>query len=99
MELFEKNNIKYTYQYKIGTNKKLSCDFLLDEYNIVVECQGEQHFIPTSFDNDKSEERCEKSYEKVVKYDELKYNLCIDNDLDIIYFTVPEYFITTNVYY
>ena len=97
MRLFEKNNIKYTYQYKIETDKKLSCDFFLDNYNIIIECQGEQHFIPTSFDGDKSEEKCEKTYEKVLKYDELKYDLCIKNDLDIIYFTIPKYFNSSNV--
>ena len=64
MKLFRKNNIAYTYQYKITGDKQLSCDFFLDDYNIVVECQGEQHFTPTSFDGDKSEEKCEKSYAK-----------------------------------
>lgn len=97
MNLFRKNNIAYTYQYKITGDKQLSCDFFLDDYNIVVECQGEQHFTPTSFDGDKSEEKCEKSYEKVLKYDKLKYDMCINNDLDIIYFTIPKYFISTNV--
>lgn len=97
MGLFEKNNIKYTYQYRIGADKKLSCDFFLEDYGIVVECQGEQHFTPTSFDGDKSEEKCEKSYEKVLKYDELKYDFCINNDLDIIYFTIPKYFNSSNV--
>ena len=97
MRLFEKNNIKYTYQYRIGADKKLSCDFFLDDYGIVVECQGEQHFTPTSFDGDKSEEKCEKSYEKILKYDELKYGMCINNDLDIIYFTIPKYFNSSNV--
>lgn len=36
------------------------CDFFLNEHNIVVECQGEQHFVPTSFGNNKTEEFCKK---------------------------------------
>ena len=97
MRLFEKNNISYTYQYKIGTDNKLSCDFLLNNYNIVIECQGEQHFIPTSFDSDKSEEKCEETYEKVLEYDKLKYDMCINNGLDIIYFTIPKYFNSNDI--
>lgn len=97
MNLFRKNNIAYTYQYKITSDKQLSCDFFLNNYHIVIECQGEQHFIPTSFDNDKSEEKCKENYEKVLAYDKLKYDMCINNDLDIIYFTIPKYFISTNV--
>lgn len=97
MKFFEKNNINYTYQYKLKDDKVLFCDFLLNEYNIIVECQGEQHFIPTSFDKDKNKEKCEETYEKVVRYDILKYNMCINNGLDIIYFTIPEYFNSTDV--
>ena len=97
MNLFRKNNIVYTYQYKITGDKQLSCDFFLNNYHMVIECQGEQHFIPTSFDNDKSEEKCKENYEKVLAYDKLKYDMCINNDLDIIYFTIPKYFISTNV--
>lgn len=97
MKIFEKNNIKYTYQYRIGMDKKLSCDFLLNDYDIVVECQGEQHFIPISFDSDKSKEKCDEKYKKVLMCDELKYNMCIKNNLNIIYFTIPKYFNSTDV--
>ena len=97
MNLFRKNNIAYTYQYKITGDKQLSCDFFLNNYYMIIECQGEQHFIPTSFDNDKSEEKCKENYEKVLAYDKLKYDMCINNDLNIIYFTMPKYFISTNV--
>lgn len=48
-DILDKYNIKYGYQKRypdlIGIGgKQLSYDFYLSEYNIVIECQGEQHF-------------------------------------------------------
>ena len=47
------NEIKYIYQYRPPYLKKgrsqLSIDFYLPEYNAAIECQGEQHFIDTTF--------------------------------------------------
>lgn len=97
IRLFDKKGLRYTYQYKVKNDKTLYCDFLLNDYDTVIECQGEQHFIPTSFDKNKNINRCKESYEKILEYDNLKYAYCINNGLDIVYFTIPKYFNTENV--
>lgn len=97
ISLFDKKGLRYTYQYKIKNDKTLYCDFLLNDYDTVIECQGEQHFIPTSFDKNKNINRCKESYEKILEYDNLKYTYCINHGLDIVYFTISKYFNTENV--
>ena len=97
IKLFDKFNIRYTYQYKINADKILWCDFLLNEYNLIIECQGEQHFTPTSFCYDKTKEKCDEIYSKTVESDKLKFDECIKRGFDVIYFTIPKYFNTKNV--
>lgn len=44
----EKNNINFIYQYKIDWCKNktyLPYDFYLPDYNIILECDGRQHFV------------------------------------------------------
>ena len=43
-----KNNIRFIFQAHIGTLGLKTVDFKLLDYNIVIECQGEQHFIDKS---------------------------------------------------
>lgn len=97
MKLFEKNNIQYTYQYRLKNDNIMYCDFFLNEHNIVVECQGEQHFVPTSFGNNKTEEFCKKNYENILNHDKLKYETCMAKGINVVYFTIPKYFNSNNV--
>ena len=89
LNFFNKKNINYIYQYRFPELGKKSFDFYLPLYNIVIECQGEQHYIPSKFSykNDSIEE-----FNKRIENDILKYNICIKNNMDIIYFTIPTYF-------
>ncbi len=46
------NNIQFNYEKKFEWLKKigyLSIDFYLPEYNIAIECQGEQHYRPVKY--------------------------------------------------
>lgn len=72
----ENNNIKFTPQFKIANRQSL--DFYLDEYNIAIECQGEQHFSNNFHKSNDS------SY---VKRDINKYYYCIENNINLVYFT------------
>ena len=80
----EDNNIKYIPQHSFDWLKyenHLKLDFYLPEYNIAIECQGEQHFRPIDFFGG------EQRYELTVKRDIAKLNLCKEHNINILYFT------------
>ena len=80
----EDNNIKYIPQHSFDWLKyenPLKLDFYLPEYNIAIECQGEQHFRPIDFFGG------EQGYELIVKRDIAKLNLCKEHNINILYFT------------
>lgn len=64
---------------KYKNNLKL--DFYLPEYNIAIECQGEQHFRPIDWFG--GEEKFRLQQER----DLLKYNLCKEHGITILYYT------------
>jgi len=88
INLFEENNIDYIYQANKTTFKWLglqSLDFYLPDYNIAIECQGRQHYeIVERFGG-------EKEFDSIQKRDEKKHNLCVNNNVVLLYYTKPEY--------
>ena len=81
--LLDKRNIRYERQKKfdwLKHKKSLSLDFYLPDYNIAIECQGKQHFEPRQLFGGNTE------YEKTIKRDEVKYNLCIKNNIELLYY-------------
>ena len=78
----EQNNIKYERQKRFNWLKHkgyLSLDFYLPDYNIAIECQGEQHYRDFIFFGNKS------SLESTKERDEVKYKLCTENGIKILY--------------
>lgn len=63
-----------------------SLDFYLPDYNVAIECQGEQHFKPVDFDG-KGKEWAERSYKENVRRDEYKQKLCIENGITLLYYS------------
>ena len=81
--LFDKNGIKYQYRKRdFKWLEGLELDFYLPEYNIAIECQGEQHFIPKSFGGNKSDK-----FNKQIKLDDLKALKCKNNGVKLIYYS------------
>lgn len=76
--LLTNNNIEFIEQKKFSWLGLQSLDFYLPKYNIGIECQGIQHFEPT---------RHFKNCEVLLKRDELKYQLCSENNLKLLYYT------------
>ena len=82
---FEEKQIKKEMYYNsfewLKTNKGgiLSFDFYLPDYNIAIECQGKQHYEDVDIFSEKLEERLER--------DILKFNLCKENNVKILYYT------------
>ena len=79
-----KNNINYerekTFEW-LKSKYNLRLDFYLPDYNIAIECQGIQHFKPVNYFGGL------QKYIKLSKNDKLKYDLCKQNGINIIYFS------------
>ena len=77
------NNIKFekqkTFRWLVNENH-MYLDFYLPQYNIAIECQGNQHFNDKSFfkSND---------FNKILERDIKKNKLCYENNIRIIYYT------------
>ena len=80
--LFDENNIEYVREKKFDWLKyqdNLKIDFFLPKYNLVIECQGEQHFKPVKmFGGD-------TTLKTIQERDNLKYDKCIENGLRVLY--------------
>lgn len=76
--LLTNNNIEFIEQKKFSWLGLQSLDFYLPKYNIGIECQGIQHFEPTKHF---------KNCEVLLNRDELKHQLCSENNLKLLYYT------------
>ena len=77
--LLTDSNINFEYQKKFNWLGKQSLDFYLPDYNIAIECQGEQHFKPIKHFG--GEER----FKIDVKRDVNKNFLCQENNIKLLY--------------
>jgi hypothetical protein len=80
------NNISFIQEHRfVDCRDKypIPFDFYLPDHNICIEYDGIQHFVPTSFSSDKSDETCAKNFELVKYRDELKNNFCIKNNITL----------------
>ena len=79
-----KNGIEYEFQKRFGWLKNkisLSLDFYLPDYNIAIECQGRQHFIPVARFGG------EAAFLDTIERDKVKKKLCEENGIKLHYFT------------
>lgn len=66
--------------------KKLRLDFFLPDYNMAIECQGIQHFLPVDFCS-KGTEHAARNYDFVIKRDAVKKELCHKYGIKLIYYS------------
>lgn len=84
-ELISKNII-FEAQKRFDWLGKQSLDFYLPQYNIAIECQGEQHFHQVYF-NGKTEGVEERNlFKNIKKRDKEKFEKCKMNNINILYF-------------
>lgn len=80
----ENNNIKYeaqkTFDWLIH-KKNLYCDFFLPDYNVVIECQGIQHYEPVKIFGG------EEAFKENIDRDKTKKMLCKKHNIKILYYT------------
>jgi hypothetical protein len=83
------NGINFTPQYgkKNGINwlGNQTLDFYLNDFNVAIECQGEQHFKPVDFSN-KGFYSAQIEFQKILKRDSEKFNKCKKNNIKIFYY-------------
>lgn len=84
--LLEDNDIEFITQYSFKELNGKRLDFYLPKYNIAIECQGEQHFIPSKFSNSVSDEDSVKRFQLGLKYDTEKFEICKEKNIKLIYF-------------
>lgn len=73
-----KRQKKFEWLINEKTGYNLYLDFYLPDYNIAIECQGEQYYEDTWGNN---------KLEYVQNNDKQKYLKCIDNNVKILYYT------------
>ena len=79
--------LKNNYSFDIEKQKKFkwlngkSLDIFIPQYNIAVEYQGRQHFIPIDYFGG------EKSFKSQYKRDIDKYNECKEHNIHLLYFS------------
>lgn len=89
-KILKEENISYIKGYKENFLKRQHIDFFLKDYNIGIECQGEQHFKPIDFGG-KGNDWAINHFNKTKELDIQKYNLCKENNIKIIYFANKKY--------
>lgn len=84
--LLKENNINFIQDKPFYILKKQRPDFYISEINTIIECQGIQHFKYNHYYFGKTDNK--KKFEKILEYDIKKNQICKDNNIDIIYFTL-----------
>ena len=91
MNYLDENGITYDYQKRFKWLGRQSLDFYLPDYNVGIECQGEQHFFPVDFAGKGVEWACQQ-FDKLIKRDKRKKTLCEEHGVKLLYFgNVPNY--------
>ena len=88
-EILSNNNIRYESQKRFEWLGKQSLDFYLPDYNIAIECQGEQHFKPIDFAG-KGEEWAENLLKDNIERDKKKVKLCEEKKIKLFYINYNE---------
>lgn len=88
--LLENNNINYirekTFDWLKNKEHNLFLDFYLLDYNIAIECQGVQHYMPLRYSTMKQED-ADILYEARLVRDNIKKEACDKNKIKLLFFT------------
>ena len=85
MNYLDEVGITYDYQKRFDWLGLQSLDFYLPDYNVGIECQGEQHFFPVDFAG-KGVEWARKHFKYVISLDKRKKALCEKHGIKLLYF-------------
>jgi hypothetical protein len=82
--ILDKQNVKYERLKRFKWLGRQSLDLYLPEYNIAIECQGVQHFIPIDFAG-KGKIWANQSFEENKKRDDRKLKECLSKNIKMVY--------------
>lgn len=99
----DRTNVGYIYQCRKSIFEwldKQSIDFFIPKYNAGIECQGIQHFQPTSFIRYRQDLGV-PNFKKTQERDSRKKQLCKENGIKLYYFSHEDYdeFLGERVYH
>ena len=87
----DRNNIFYIYQNRFDKccdKFPLPFDFYIPDKNLVIEYDGEQHFMPVDFAN-KGLLWAEENFQKIIYHDNIKNKYCSENGINLL--RIPYY--------
>ena len=76
--MLEENDIKFEQEKRFKNHNRIY-DFYIKDKNVIIECQGIQHFENTNYFS--------TNIESQIKIDKEKYEWCINNNINILYLT------------
>lgn len=97
--LLNSKNIRHEHgvtRKKFAWLENLRLDFYLPDYNVAIECQGQQHFEPVDFAGH-GEKWAKECYRKNTERDKRKKELCENNGVKILYFAGKEFGYLTDI--
>lgn len=80
-KLLMENNIDFKQEKSFSWLHLKRLDFYIPKYNIAIECQGKQHFVPSTLFGG------EEEFKKQIERDREKFNVCKEHGIDILYYT------------
>ena len=83
-EVLKRNNIKFEQEKGfpwLRFKKKMFLDFYLPDYNVAIECQGGQHFMPVDLFGG------EEFFNKTIQRDITKHDLCEKHGIKVLYYS------------
>lgn len=84
-QLLDKKEIEYKQEYTVfmKNDKYYRYDFFLPNYNLFIEYDGQQHYMPAHFGNI-GEEQAKLILERVKQHDKIKDQYCKENDINLL---------------
>jgi very-short-patch-repair endonuclease len=79
--ILDEFNVSYIHQKKFEDCKNIFClsfDFYIEEYNLIIEFDGKQHFEPVPYFGG------EETFEKQKQRDEIKNNYCKEKNINLL---------------
>lgn len=85
--LLERNNIESYYEHSFEWLGRQTVDFYLPQYNVAIECQGQQHFNIVNFGGITDKKLLEEKLEYTKNNDKKKKELCDEHNVKLLYFS------------
>lgn len=95
--MFDTHNIYYEEQVHYPGLSYQAIDLFLPQHKLAIECQGEQHWLPSKFTQTVTDEEAGKDLNHRIELDKRKYDILTDAGYTVVYYTEPNRFINKEV--